>query len=102
MFRIFSQDGGHSLSAIEFVKLCKVLKVYPVCLIKLTHPVLKVIIQFEYLKKIILKAPEYWQNGNGSSSTKSGGISAHHLGGVSEIVSTIFTFKDFFKAFKVN
>jgi hypothetical protein len=62
----------------------------------------QVIIQFDFLKKIILKAPEYWNSGNGSSSTKSGGMSAHHLGGVSEIVSTIFTFKDFFKAFKVN
>ena len=60
------------------------------------------IIQFDYLKKIILKAPEYWQAGNGSSTAKSGGgLSAHHIGGVSEIVSTIFTFKDFFKAFKV-
>ncbi len=59
------------------------------------------IIQFDYLKKIILKAPEYWNTG--MSSTKSGGgMSAHHLGGVSEIVSTIFTFKDFFKAFKVS
>jgi hypothetical protein len=57
-----------------------------------------VIIQFEYLKKIILKAPEYWH-----SSSKSGGLSAHtnNSGGVSEIVSTIFSFKDFFKAFKV-
>ena len=90
MFKLFSQDGGHSISAIEFVKLCKLLKIYPV------------IIQFEYLKKIILKAPEYWQ-----SSSKSGGLSAHTshsnaAGGVSEIVSTIFSFKDFFKAFKVR
>jgi hypothetical protein len=89
VFKLFSQDGGHSLSAIEFVKLCKLLKVYPV------------IIQFDFLKKIILKAPEYWH-----SSSKSGGLSAHtthsNVGGVSEIVSTIFTFKDFFKAFKVR
>ena len=91
MFRIFSQDGGHSLSAIEFVKLCKLLKVYPV------------IIQFDFLKKIILKAPEYWHsNNNGSATSKSGTSSVHHVGGVTEIVSTIFTFKDFFKAFKVK
>jgi hypothetical protein len=71
------------------VKLCKILKVYPV------------IIQFEYLKKIILKAPEFWHSGS-----KSGGLSAHTAhsngGGVSEMVSTIFSFKDFFKAFKVR
>ena len=59
---------------------------------------------FDYLKKVILKAPEYWNTG----SSKSGGLSAHSLGsasgsaGMSEIVSTIFTFKDFFKAFKVT
>ena len=90
MFRIFSQDGGHSLSAIEFVKLCKLLKVYPV------------IIQFDYLKKIILKAPEYWNSNNNGSATSKSGSSVHNVGGVSEIVSTVFTFKDFFKAFKVR
>lgn len=55
------------------------------------------------MKKIILKAPEYWH-----TSSKSGGLSAHAAsnssagpGGVSEIVSAYFTFKDFFKAFKI-
>lgn len=71
------------------MKLCKILKVYPV------------IIQFEYLKKIILKAPEFWHSGS-----KTGGLSAHagpsNGAGVSEMVSTIFSFKDFFKAFKVT
>jgi hypothetical protein len=58
-----------------------------------------VIIQFDYLKKVILKSPEYWQTKNGGSLSAGG-----HLGsaGVSEIVSTVFTFKDFFKAFKVK
>jgi hypothetical protein len=59
-----------------------------------------VIIQFDYLKKIILKAPEYWH-----TSSKSGGLSAHtnltSAGGVTEMVSTVFSFKDFFKAFKI-
>lgn len=30
VFRLFSQDGGHAISAIDFVKMCKQLKVYPV------------------------------------------------------------------------
>lgn len=59
------------------------------------------ILQFEHLKKVILKAPEYWTL---VGPAKSGGLSAHTTtsgGGMSEIVSTVFTFKDFFKAFKV-
>ena len=60
----------------------------------------KVIIQFDFLKKIVLKSPEYWYPTN-----RSGGLSAHsNIAGstsVSEIVSTVFTFKDFFKAFKI-
>ena len=32
VFKLFSQDGGHSISAVDFVKMCKQLKVYPVAL----------------------------------------------------------------------
>ena len=37
------------MSAIEFFKLCKLCKIYPV------------VITFEDLKKIVLKIPEFWQ-----------------------------------------
>jgi len=67
-----------------------------------------VIIPFDFLKKVILKTPEFWQK---SGSNKGGvGLSAHlagsyssgaAAGGMSEIVSTVFSFKDFFKAFKI-
>lgn len=64
------------------------------------------VIPFEILKKIILKAPEYW-------ATKQTGLSLNAIGngitnssassgGMSELVSSVFTFKDFFKAFKVR
>lgn len=89
MFRYFSQDG-QVMSAIDFVKMCKQLKVYPV------------LIQFDILKKVIVKAPEYWHTpGKGGlslghlSSTSAGGA------GMSEMVTTVFPFKDFFKAFKI-
>jgi len=47
VFATFASNG-ESLQAIEFMKLSKVLKIYPS------------IITFEHLKKIILKNPEYW------------------------------------------
>jgi hypothetical protein len=80
------------MSAIDFVKMCKQLKVYPL------------IIQFDILKKVIVKAPEYWHTpgkgglslGHLSSTTNGGGGS-----GMSEMVTTVFPFKDFFKAFKI-
>ena len=49
MFENFSSDGQR-VSAIEFFKLCKLCKIYPV------------VITFEDLKKIVLKIPEFWQN----------------------------------------
>ncbi len=80
------------MSAIDFVKMCKQLKVYPV------------VIPFDILKKVVLKAPEYWH------TPGKGGLSLNQLtstnavgggAGMSEIVSTVFPFKDFFKAFKI-
>jgi hypothetical protein len=80
------------MSAIDFVKLCKQLKVYPV------------VIPFDILKKVIVKAPEYWH------TPGKGGLSISHLSnggvgqssaGMSEMVTTVFPFKDFFKAFKI-
>ena len=47
MFDEFSSDGS-KISAIEFFKLCKLCKVYPV------------VISFEDLKKIVLKNKEFW------------------------------------------
>lgn len=52
--------------------------------------ILKVITSFDYLKKIVLKSPEFW------SSKK------EHLHGTNEIISTNFNFRDYFKAFKVD
>ena len=49
VFENFSSDGQR-VSAIEFFKLCKLCKIYPV------------VITFEDLKKIVLKIPEFWQN----------------------------------------
>ncbi|TNV81851.1 hypothetical protein FGO68_gene4129 [Halteria grandinella] len=79
------------MTAIDFVKMCKQLKVYPL------------IIQFDILKKVIVKAPEYWH------TPGKGGLSLGHLtstsngggAGMSEMVTTVFPFKDFFKAFKI-
>jgi hypothetical protein len=53
------------------------------------HDKLKIITSFDYLKKIVLKSPEFW-------STKK-----EQLYGQGEIISTNFNFRDFFKAFKV-
>ena len=47
LFTNFSSDGQR-ISAIEFFKLCKLCKVYPV------------VITFEDLKKIVLKNKEFW------------------------------------------
>lgn len=75
------------MTAIDFVKMCKQLKVYPL------------LIQFDILKKVIVKAPEYWH------TPGKGGLSLGHLSttstGMSEMVTTVFPFKDFFKAFKI-
>lgn len=49
VFNQFSSDG-QKISAIEFFKLCKLCKVYPV------------VITFEDLKKIVLKNKEFWSN----------------------------------------
>lgn len=66
-------------------------------------------VSFDNLKKVILKTPELWSNkapsGVGLSAHLSGSLSSGGVigasGGMSEIVSTVFTFKDFFKAFKI-
>jgi len=47
VFQHFSGDGA-KISAIEFFKLCKLCKIYPV------------VITFEDLKKIVLKNKEFW------------------------------------------
>ena len=47
VFQHFSGDGN-KISAIEFFKLCKLCKIYPV------------VITFEDLKKIVLKNKEFW------------------------------------------
>ena len=52
VFIHFSGDGQR-ISAIEFFKLCKLCKIYPV------------VITFEDLKKIVLKNKEFWQSHNG-------------------------------------
>jgi len=39
---------GKNISAIDFFKMCKALKVYPV------------VVTFETLKKVVLKNPEFW------------------------------------------
>ncbi len=49
VFKQFSSDGL-KISAIEFFKLCKICKIYPV------------VITFEDLKKIVLKNKEFWSN----------------------------------------
>ena len=49
VFQQFSSDGN-KISAIEFFKLCKLCKVYPV------------VITFEDLKKIVLKNKDFWGN----------------------------------------
>lgn len=49
VFTNFSGDGKR-ISAIEFFKLCKLCKIYPV------------VITFEDLKKIVLKNKEFWSN----------------------------------------
>ncbi len=65
---------------------------------------------FDNLKKVILKTPELWSNkaasGSGLSAHLSGSLSSGGGGvggsaGMSEIVTTYFSFKDFFKAFKI-
>lgn len=58
-----------------------------------------------------MKTPEFWQKTGSKGSGGNVGLSAHLSGGghsngggaagMSEIVSTVFTFKDFFKAFKI-
>lgn len=84
------------MSAIDFVKMCKQLKVYPV------------VIPFDILKKVIVKAPEYWHTpGKGGlslghlTSSSASGPSGSGTAGMSEMVTTVFPFKDFFKAFKI-
>jgi hypothetical protein len=49
LFINFSGDGVR-ISAIEFFKLCKLCKIYPV------------VITFEDLKKIVLKNKEFWSH----------------------------------------
>lgn len=81
MFNQFSSDGA-KISAIEFFKLCKLCKIYPV------------VITFEDLKKIVLKNKEFWSN--------------HYrtTGGQEEIAKpsqdNSFAFSEFVNAFKVS
>lgn len=80
MFDEFSSDGG-KISAIEFFKLCKLCKVYPV------------VISFEDLKKVVLKNKEFW--------------SAHHRPGLQEEAQepsqdNSFPFNEFVNAFRVS
>ena len=58
VFMNFSGDGVR-ISAIEFFKLCKLCKIYPV------------VITFEDLKKIVLKNKEFWQYHQINMSTPS-------------------------------
>ena len=57
LFNNFSSDGIR-ISAIEFFKLCKLCKVYPV------------VITFEDLKKIVLKNKEFWQQNQNRSGSR--------------------------------
>lgn len=79
MFDEFSGDG-QKISAIEFFKLCKLCKVYPV------------VISFEDLKKIVLKNKEFWSN--------------HFRGGAQEEIQepsqdNSFPFNEFVNAFRI-
>ena len=84
----FSGDGQR-ISAIEFFKLCKLCKIYPV------------VITFEDLKKIVLKNKEFWQlhhiSGHESRSKERG----------SDMIpepspDNSFPFDEFVNAFKVS
>lgn len=80
VFTQFSGDGA-KISAIEFFKLCKLLKIYPV------------VISFEDLKKIVLKNKEFW--------------SIHRPGGPQDDIpepsqDNSFPFNEFVNAFRVS
>ena len=92
VFQHFSGDG-HKISAIEFFKLCKLCKIYPV------------VITFEDLKKIVLKNKEFWllhQKYEGLGPTQ------QRLGGDSEVElpepspDNSFPFDEFVNAFRVS
>jgi len=74
VFIHFSGDGQR-ISAIEFFKLCKLCKIYPV------------VITFEDLKKIVLKNKEFWQH--------------HHVEDSEPTADNSFPFHEFVNAFRI-
>ena len=92
VFQHFSGDG-HKISAIEFFKLCKLCKIYPV------------VITFEDLKKIVLKNKEFWllhqkYEGMGQAQQLLGGDGETEMPEPSPDNS--FPFEEFVNAFRVS
>ena len=48
VFQTFSTSGKGTLSAIDFFKMAKVLKIYPT------------VVPLETLKRVVMKSPDFW------------------------------------------